>query len=56
MSPRHLKTIVYAKFGGQTKCIIGNSKIENDVTDAMLEPLNKETAAMLESRPNPPGI
>ena len=25
----HLKTIVYAKFGGQTKCIMGNSKIEN---------------------------
>ena len=24
----HLKTIVYAKFGGQTKCIMGNSKIE----------------------------
>ena len=25
----HLKTIVYAKFGGQTKCIMGNSKIDN---------------------------
>ena len=25
----HLKTIVYAKFGGQTKCIMGTSKIEN---------------------------
>ena len=25
----HLKTIIYAKFGGQTKCIMGNSKIEN---------------------------
>ena len=25
----HLKTMVYAKFGGQTKCIMGNSKIEN---------------------------
>ncbi len=23
------KTIVYAKFGGQTKCIMGNWKIEN---------------------------
>ena len=27
----HLKTIVYAKFGGQTKCIMGNSKIENKI-------------------------
>ena len=27
----HLKTIVYAKFGGQTKCIMGNSKIENGI-------------------------
>ena len=27
----HLKTIVYAKFGGQTKCIMGNSKIENSI-------------------------
>ena len=26
----HLKTIVYAKFGGQTKCIMGHSKIEID--------------------------
>ena len=25
----HLNTIVYAKFGGQTKCIMGNSKTEN---------------------------
>ena len=25
----HLKTMAYAKFGGQTKCIMGNSKIEN---------------------------
>ena len=25
----HLKTIVYAKFGGQTNCIMGNSKIGN---------------------------
>ena len=28
-SEEHLKTMVYAKFGGQTKCIMGNSKIEN---------------------------
>ena len=25
----HLKTMVYAKFGGQTECIMGNWKIEN---------------------------
>ena len=28
-SPEHLKTMVYAKFGGQTECIMGNWKIEN---------------------------
>ena len=28
-SQEHLKTMVYAKFGGQTKCIMGNWKIEN---------------------------
>ena len=27
----YLKTIVCAKFGGQTKCIMGNSKIENEI-------------------------
>ena len=32
------------------------SWFSHDVTVAMLEPLNKETAAMLEPRPNPPGI
>ena len=30
--------------------------VSHDVTAAMLEPLNKETAAMLEPRPNPLGI
>ena len=34
-SQEHLKTMVYAKFGGQTECIMGNSKIEN-VTFALL--------------------
>ena len=29
-----LKTIVYAKFGGQTKCIMGNSKTENTISVA----------------------
>ena len=28
-SREHLKTMVYAKFGGQTECIMGNWKIEN---------------------------
>ena len=28
-SQEHLKTMVYAKFGGQTECIMGNSKIAN---------------------------
>ena len=28
-SQEHLKTKVYAEFGGQTECIMGNSKIEN---------------------------
>ena len=30
-SQEHLKTMVYAKFGGQTECIMGNSKIENKI-------------------------
>ena len=30
-SQEHLKTMVYAEFGGQTGCIMGNSKIENGV-------------------------
>ena len=25
----HMKTMVYAKFGGQSECIMGDSKIEN---------------------------
>ena len=28
-SQENLKTIVYAEFGGQTKCVMGNWKIEN---------------------------
>ena len=28
-SQKHLKTMVYAKFGGKTECIMGNWKIEN---------------------------
>ena len=28
-SQEHLKTMVYAEFGGQTECIMGSWKIEN---------------------------
>ena len=28
-SQEHFKTMVYAEFGGQTECIMGNSKIED---------------------------
>ena len=31
-SQEHLKTMVYAEFGGQTECIMGNWKIENRPT------------------------
>ena len=31
-SQEHLKTMVYAEFGGQTECIMGNWKIENGFT------------------------
>ena len=31
-SQEHLKTMVYAEFGGQTECIMGNWKIENAPT------------------------
>ena len=32
-SQEHLQTMVYAEFGGQTECIMGNWKIENFITD-----------------------
>ena len=31
ISQEHFTTIVYAKFGGQTKCIMGNWKIVNSL-------------------------
>ena len=37
----------------QGQSLENNSRFLHDVTAAMLEPLNKETAAMLEPRPNP---
>ena len=30
-SQEHLKAMDYAEFGGQTECIMGDSKIENGV-------------------------
>ena len=36
-SQEHLKTMVYAEFGGQTECIMGNSKIENGVPKNTLD-------------------
>ena len=35
-SQEHLKTMVYAKFGGQTECIMGNSKIVNGGTKKLV--------------------
>ena len=34
-SQEHLKTMVYAKFRGQTECIMGNWKIENSTLNAV---------------------
>ena len=36
-SQEHLKTMVYADFGGQTECIMGNWKIENVIPPNMKE-------------------
>ena len=35
-SQEHLKTMVYAEFGGQTECIMGNWKIVNNAPPEML--------------------
>ena len=37
-SQEHLKTMVYAEFGGQTECIMGNWKIENFLKHKVLKP------------------
>ena len=42
-SQEHLKTMVYAKFGGQTECIMGNWKIENGRKDERLENKNNKS-------------
>ena len=31
-SQEHLETMVYAELGGQTECIMGDSKIENSLS------------------------
>ena len=38
-SQEHLKTMVYAEFGGQTECIMGNWKIENVNYDKDRKPI-----------------
>ena len=42
-SQEHLKTMVYAKFGGQTECIMGNWKIENTTIIVLQVTLTKIT-------------
>ena len=42
-SQEHLKTMVYAKFGGQTECIMGNWKIENSVVKIAEKVLSSRT-------------
>ena len=49
MSQEHLKTMVYAKFGGQTKCIMGNVKMVNERSFVIFSSLNM---AALTSREN----
>ena len=36
-SQEHLKTRVYAEFGGKTVCIMGNSKRENGLLLSMVD-------------------
>ena len=60
-SPNSARLVPVSPHSGQAKktrwrCWSHNSRFSHDVTAAMLVPLNKETAAMLESLPNPPGI
>ena len=43
-SQEHLKTMVYAEFGGQTECIMGNSKIENGMQQIGSSTLKRNSA------------
>ena len=42
MSPRHLKTMDYANYGGQTMCIMGNVKMVNVNSCVQLFTITKE--------------
>ena len=46
-SQEHLKTMVYAEFGGQTECIMGNWKIENDHILKTQQPILQQNMAKL---------
>ena len=51
-SQEHLKTMVYAEFGGQTECIMGNWKIENSLnkfTDLQTRIINLKRAKIHEA-------
>ena len=45
-SQEHLKTMVYAEFGGQTECIMGNWKIENDLKHKLTVVCTKITVSI----------
>ena len=46
-SQEHFKTISYAKFGGQTECIMGDSKIVNKAQKAYARPFIRIAAIYL---------
>ena len=48
-SQEHFKTISYAKFGGQTECIMGNWKIVNDHVE--VHPQKKKEVLYLVKKP-----
>ena len=52
-SQEHFKTIIYAKFGGQTECIMGNWKIENytEMLGCLVKLLLREFSCWLCSPP-----
>ena len=47
-SQEHLKTMVYAEFGGQTECIMGNWKIENVKSVVIRSTILKVSFAILQ--------
>ena len=49
-SQGHLKTMVYAEFGGQTECIMGNSKIENGAKWSFWRALDSKTSTTTSTR------